>query len=400
MTLFRREFLSAGAAATLSAGAALAQGAPAAGARAPEPPPTSAGNSLPDNEKKIRIVTLRDLEAEAEKVMVPFGFAYVAGGAGDEWTMKENLAAFNRWTIMPNYLTGHRSSDPSTTILGTRIACPVIAAPVGNQGVVHAQGELPTVKGTALAGTTYVTSSVSQMSLEDIVAASSGDKWFQIYFPDDRSFATELLQRAKAAEYKVIVITVDATITSNRERATRLIGAPLPGLAMGNSPGTPGVTGNAMAMKIDLTWDDVDFCRSTTGLPVIVKGILSPAQALEAERRGCAGVWLSNHGGRQLDNTPYAITVLPRVAEALKGRTAIIIDGGVYRGQDVFRALALGANAVALGRPLQYGSALGGAQGVRSVYDHLRTEFTMTMQLAGTPTVQSIARNCLERAET
>jgi len=155
-----------------------------------------------------------------------------------------------------------------------------------------------------------------------------------------------------------------------------------------------------MAMKIDLTWDDVDFCRSTTGLPVIVKGILSPAQALEAERRGCAGVWLSNHGGRQLDNTPSAITVLPRVAEALKGRTAIIIDGGVYRGQDVFRALALGANAVALGRPLQYGSALGGAQGVRSVYDHLRTEFTMTMQLAGTPTVQSIARNCLERAET
>jgi L-lactate oxidase len=149
---------------------------------------------------------------------------------------------------------------------------------------------------------------------------------------------------------------VDATVTSNRERSTRLTDVPLPNLALGNVPRTPGVTGSAMAMKTDLS--------EQTGLPVIVKGILSAAQAVEADKRGCAAVWLSNHGGRQLDNTPSAMTVLPRVAAALKGRLPIIVDGGFYRGQDVFRAIASGASALALGRPLLYGSALGGVQGV------------------------------------
>jgi len=313
--------------------------------------------------------------------------------------MRENLAAFNRTVIVPNYLSGTGTPDASTTILGTKIPFPVIAAPIGFQGSMHAQKEMPTAKGTGLAGTLYVASSVTQMNLEEIAAAGTGDKWFQPYLPSSRTFAIEMLQRAKAAGYTAIVLTVDATVTSNRERSTRLTGVPLPNLAMGNVPKTPGVTGSAMAMKADLTWDDVAFCQAQTGLPVIMKGILSSAQAVEAERRGCAAVWLSNHGGRQLDNTPSAMTVLPRVAEALKGRLPIIIDGGVYRGQDVFRAIALGASVVALGRPLLYGSALGGAQGVQSVYEHLRNELLMTMQLAGTPTIKSIVQGCVERAE-
>lgn len=154
-----------------------------------------------------------------------------------------------------------------------------------------------------------------------------------------------------------------------------------------------------MMMKAELSWDDVAFCREQTGLPVIVKGILSAAQAREAERRGCAAVWLSNHGGRQLDNVPSAITVLPRVAAELKGRLPIIVDGGFYRGQDVFRAIALGASAVALGRPLLYGSALGGVQGVQSVYEHLKNELIMTMQLAGAPSIKRISPECVERVE-
>lgn len=396
MNYLRREFLSAGAAvATIgAAGPILAQTAPP---QAAEAPGTAGG--LPNNEKRLRIINLRDLEGEAQKVMAPFGFAYVAGGAGDEWTMRENLAAFNRMVIVPNYLSGNGTPDTSTTLLGIRLPFPVISAPVGFQGSMHAQKELPTVKGAGLAGTLYVASSVTQLSLEDIAAGGTGDKWFQPYIPSSRPFAIEMLQRAKAAGYKAIILTIDAFVTSNRERSTRLQGVPVPNLAMGNVPKTSGVSGNAMAMKADLGWDDIEFCRSHTGLPVIVKGILSPAQALEAERRGCAAVWLSNHGGRQLDNTPSAMTVLPRVAEALKGRLPIIIDGGVYRGQDVFRALALGASAVALGRPLLYGSALGGAQGVQSVYEHLRNEFAMTMQLAGTPTIKSIVPGCVERAE-
>lgn len=400
MNILRRELLSAGAAvATMTAaGTVLAQGNPPASAEAQAAAPGMAG-TLPNNEKKIRIITLRDLEAEAQKVMAPYGFAYVSGGAGDEWTMRENLAAFNRTVIVPNYLSGNGTPDTSATLLGSQLPFPVIAAPVGFQGSMHAQKEMPTAKGAGLAGTLYVASSVTQLSLEEIAAAGSGDKWFQPYIPSSRPFAIEMLQRAKAAGYKAIVLTVDAFVTSNRERSTRLLGVPLPNLAMGNVPKAPGVTGSAMAMKADLSWDDVEFCRSQTGLPVIVKGILSAGQALEAERHGCAAVWLSNHGGRQLDNTPSAITVLPRVADALKGRLPIILDGGVYRGQDVFRALALGANVVALGRPLLYGAALGGAQGVQSVYEHLRNELVMTMQLAGTPTIKSIVRGCLERVE-
>jgi lactate oxidase len=192
----------------------------------------------------------------------------------------------------------HRTVDMTTQILGTKISYPVITAAMGNQGSVHAKLEAPVVKGTALADTLFVESSVSQMSLEDIAAATTGPKWFQIYIPESRPFAVEMLQRAKAAGYKAIVVTVDATIFSNRERTTRLLGAPLPNLPMGITPRTPGVTGSATAAKIDLTWDDIDFCRKESGLPVIVKSILSAKQAREAERRGCAAVWLSNHGGR------------------------------------------------------------------------------------------------------
>ncbi|MDE2467194.1 MAG: alpha-hydroxy-acid oxidizing protein [Bradyrhizobium sp.] len=207
---------------------------------------------------------------------------------------------------------GTRNARHLYRALGIKLPFPIISASVGVQGSMHAQKELPTVKGAGAVGTLYVASSVTQLSLEDIAAATSGTKWFQPYIPASRPFAMEMLQRAKAAGYKAIVLTVDATVTSNRERSTRLIGLPIPNLALGNVPKTSGVTGNAMAMKAELSWDDVAFCREQTGLPVIVKGILSAAQALEAQRRGCAAVWLSNHGGRQLGNVPSAMTVLPR----------------------------------------------------------------------------------------
>jgi L-lactate oxidase len=168
---------------------------------------------------------------------------------------------------------------------------------------------------------------------------------------------------------------------------------------MGNVPKTPGGKGNAMDMKGDMAWSDIEFCRQESGLPVIIKSILSPTQALQALRYGCSAVWLSNHGGRQLDNSPSAITTLPNVAAVLEGRVPIIVDGGVYRGQDVFRALALGASAVALGRPTLYGSALGGAQGVKAVHTHLKNELTMVMRLAGAPDIKSITREFVARAE-
>lgn len=405
MSLNRRGLLVAGTGitATLAAtGTATAQGGQTAQTyKAYGSPATTDAQTgkLPDVEKKLDIVTLRDLEAEAQKVMAPFGFAYVSGGAGDEWTMRENLAAFDRWVVVPEYLSGHKTVDTTTRILGSELSYPVITAPMGNQGSVQARLEEPVVKGTALAGTLFVESSVSQMSMEDIAAATTGPKWFQIYVPESRPFAIEMLQRAKAAGYTAIVVTTDAEVFSNRERTTRLLGAPLPNLAMGNVPKTPGVTGLATQQKVDLSWDDVAFCKKESGLPVIVKSIISAKQALEAEHHGCAAVWLSNHGGRQLDNVSSALTVLPSVAAALKGRIPIIVDGGVFRGQDVFRALALGASVVALGRPILYGSALGGSLGVQAVHEHLKSELVMVMQLAGTPTIKSITREHVVRAE-
>jgi len=178
----------------------------------------------------------------------------------------------------------------------------------------------------------------------------------------------------------------------------RLQGAAIPNLKMGNVPKTPGVTGNAMDMRGDMSWRDIEFCRKESGLPVVIKSILSASNAQQALNAGCSGIWLSNHGGRQLDNTAAPMTTLPRVASAVKGRVPIIIDGGIHRGQDVFRALALGATAVALGRPLLYGSALGGAQGVQAVHTHLKNELTMVMRLAGTPTIKSITRDFVVRA--
>jgi len=359
----------------------------------------AAASGLPNNEKKINIVSLRDLEAEAQKIMAPFGYAYVSGGAGDEWTMRENLAAFNRWVINGNFMNGTSAGDTTTTLLGTKISYPVITAPVGFQGSVHAKADEPNVKGTGAAGTLFCASSVSQLSLEEIAAASNGPKWFQLYLPNDRGFAKELLQRAKAAGFKAIIVTADVDVTSNRERSMRLQGAAIPNLALGNVPKTPGGKGNAQDMRGDMNWSDVEFCRQESGLPVIIKSVLSPAQALLGLRHGCSAVWLSNHGGRQLDNSPSAMTTLPSVAAAVKGRVPIIIDGGIFRGQDVFRALALGASAVAIGRPTLYGSALGGALGVQAVHSHLKTELNMVMRLAGTANIKSITREFISRAE-
>jgi len=396
MALNRRDLLVTGAVAAMAMpGSAVAQNAPSESIAA-----TPAGTGdVPNNEKKLNIVTLRDLEAEAQKVMAPFGFAYVSGGAGDEWTLRENLAAFNRWVINPDFMNGTGAGDTTTTLLGAKLSYPVITAPVGNQGAVHAQADVPNVKGTGAAGTLYCVSSVSQLSVEDVAAASDGPKWFQLYIPKDRGFAREMLQRAKAAGYMAIIVTADVDVTSNRERSMRLQGAAIPNLKMGNVPKTPGVKGSAMDMKGDMAWTDIEFCRKESGLPVIIKSILSPAQALQGLRYGCSAVWLSNHGGRQLDNSPSAMSTLPRVAAAVKGRVPIIIDGGIFRGQDVFRALALGASAVAIGRPTLYGSALGGAQGVQAVHSHLKTELGMVMRLAGTPNIKSITRDFVARAE-
>ncbi len=379
----RRDFLSATAAVTFSTAlpAALAH----AEARPASPAPVSAqtstvpGYAAPTEIKAIDIINLRELEAAAQKVIPPGGFGYISSAAGDEWTKRENEAAYKRLTIAPHYLSDYSDADRSITLLGTKISMPIVLSPMGAHGMAHATAEAGSAKGTDAAGTLYIAATPSNLSLEQIAQASPGPKWFQLYMPADRGVATELLGRAKAANYRAIVFTIDTVVSSNRETDRRNhFRSPL---SAGNFAGQDAAYGR-LGFKRDLGWDDVAFIQKTTGLPVLLKGVLTPELAAAAIDHGCAGVQVSNHGGRQLDDVSATIAALPRIVEAVRGSGVIIIDGGVRRGQDVFKALALGANAVALGRPLLYGLALGGWMGVQGVFQHLDAEFEMTMRLA------------------
>jgi lactate oxidase len=398
MDLKRRDFLTAtAAAATLGATAPLlGQPQPAA---VPEPaapqvasPTVSiAGYDAPTEIKKIDIINLRELEGLAQKIIPTGGFGYISSAAGDEWTRRENEAAYKRMTIVPRYLNGYKNADMSTTLLGSKIAMPIITSVMGGHGMAHVTAEAGTAKGTDAAGTLMEVPSQSTLTMEQIAKASTGPKWFQIYFPDDPGVAKELLQRAKAAGYLAIVLTIDGVSNGNREtdRRNHFVN-PLP---QGNFP-EPRARGTR-PFKPDLGWEDGAFIQKTTGLPVILKGVLSPERAAMAVDHGCAGIQVSNHGGRNLDDTPASITVLPRIVDAVGGRITIIIDGGIRRGQDVFKALALGANAVAIARPVMYGLALGGWMGVQTVLEHLKGELEFTMRLAGAKSLGEISRHYL-----
>jgi lactate oxidase len=385
----RRDFLSATAAAvTLSTAlpGALADGEPLP---AQNGAPAASAYAAPAEIKAIDIINLRELEPAAQKVIPPGGFGYISSAAGDEWTKRENEAAFKRISIAPRYLTGYSDADRTTTLLGSKVSMPIVLSPMAAHGMAHATAEAGSAKGTDAAGALYIAASQSSLSLEEIAQASPGPKWFQVYLPADRGAAQELLGRAKAAGYRAIVLTIDTVVPSNREtdRRNHFRWSQPPG----NFPGQNGAYG-ASPMKRDLGWDDVEFVRKVTGLPVLLKGVMSPELAAAAVDHGCAGVQVSNHGGRQLDDVSATITVLPKIAEAVRGRALIVIDGGVRRGQDVFKALALGANAVAIGRPVMYGLALGGWMGVQGVFQHLDGELEMTMRLAGAGTISEISK--------
>ena len=269
MDLNRRDLLLTGAG--LAAAAATpgsSQGNPQQSPPGPGSAPTPgmgtsdiAAYQALTNEKRINVINLRDLEAEAQKILPPYSYAYISGGSGDEWTMRENEAAFNRWIIEPQFLAGIKAPDLTTTVLGSRLSLPVITAPMGGQGLAHALREIPNVKGTSDAGTLYVNSSVSNVSMEEIAAAASGPKWFQIYFPANRDYARELLHRAKDSGFTAIVLTVDGTTFSNRERTIRL-GISSPNLGPGNGVRTPGIDPRTTSeLKTDLNWDDFAFCQ-------------------------------------------------------------------------------------------------------------------------------------------
>lgn len=282
--------------------------------------------------------------------------------------------------------------DTSVTMLGEKLPHPVFVTPMGSHGLVHPEAEIATAQGAAKSGALLSVSSASTASMEDIGKASAAPKWFQMYLNVDTGLSREVLQRVKPAGFKAVILTVDAIGQGSSDEYVRL-GRNRPWLPYGNFPSEA-----ANAFKTDLSWADLEFTAKTSGLPVIIKGITRPEDASEAKRAGAAAIQVSNHGGRALDGTPAAITVLPRIADALQGDAPIIMDSGVRRGMDVAKALALGANAVAVGQPIWWALTLGGAGGVSGLMDYFNRELVNTMLHLGVDRVASLGREHVERA--
>lgn len=350
-------------------------------------------------------VNLRQLEALAKPRLAASAFDYVAGGAGDEATLAANTSGYAAWRLRHRVLRDVSHRDTSTTVLGTRVPAPVLVAPTAFHCLMHPEGEVATARGTHDAGTLFVASTLSTRRLEDVAQASGGPKWFQVYIYKDRALTESLVKRAVAAGYEALVLTVDTAVWGRRERDVTN-GFTLPaGLGLANfahldQEHLPALGGGAdglaayVASQLDasLTWADVDWLGRVSGLPVIVKGIVDPADARLAVAHGCAGIIVSNHGGRQLDHGIATIDALPDVVAAVDGACEVFVDGGVRRGTDVLIALALGARAVLVGRPVMWSLALDGSAGVTRALRLLMGEFEDAMALTGACRVDDVTR--------
>ena len=328
-----------------------------------------------------------DFEPAARELLAPDLYDFYAGGAGDEWTLAENRRAFDDWVIRPRMLRGAYPPDPSTEILGSRIEFPVLVAPWAYQGKAHPDGELATARAAERAGTIMMVSSTTVEFLEDVAAASSFAKWWQLYLYTDRVMAEDMLHRVEAAGYTTLCLTVDFPVVGLRHRDTR---------SGFNMP--IGLPDSELIFEPSLTWDDLAWIRARSSLPLLLKGILTDEDARLAVEHGVDGIVVSNHGGRQLDGVMAGITALPEVVEAVQGRVPVLVDGGVRRGTDVLKAIALGASAVAVGRPACWGLVVDGEEGVRSGLGILRSEFENAMTLAGVRSVPDISRSLVAPA--
>jgi len=361
----------------------------------------------------VRLVNLAEYESRARDVAEGSTLDYYDGGSNDEITLRENVEAFSRITIYPRMFRGVGKRDTNTTILGMSAATPVIVAPVALSGMLHPDGESPIVRATSKAGSIFTLSTFSVTPVEDVVADAEGPVWFQLYVYKDRSATEALVRRVEAAGCRALELTADAPILGRRERDVRnnfALPADLwaPNLTADGAlplPGSLGGGGSPFAAAFDalvdpnLTWDDIAWLTSISNLPVLVKGILRADDARRAIDAGAAGVIVSNHGGRQFDTAPAAIEALQAVAGAIDGRAEVIIDGGIRRGSDVLKAIAIGARAVQIGRPIVWGLVVDGENGVSDVLGLLQDELDLAMALAGCRSIEEITADLLRPDE-
>jgi 4-hydroxymandelate oxidase len=326
-------------------------------------------------------VTVDDYESAARERLPSDVYEFYAGGAGDEWTLGENRRAFERWTLRPRVLRGSGEPDTSPSVLGTPVSFPVLVAPWAYQSMAHPDGERATARAAADAGTIMVVSSTAIDVLEEVATSSDATKWWQLYVFEDRGATTDMLARVVEAKYAAICLTVDLPVFGLRHREAR-------------HGFTPPIGSRSTRLPYDamLSWDDIGWVRERTpGLPLLVKGILTAEDAELAVAAGVDGIVVSNHGGRQLDGSRAGLTALPEVVEAVATRVPVLMDGGVRRGIDVLKALALGARAVMVARPLVWGLTVGGVDGVFDVLRILRDEFENAMALSGCRSVGEIS---------
>jgi 4-hydroxymandelate oxidase len=354
-------------------------------------------------------VNLHEFEAIARERLAPMVEAYYAGGSDDEVTLREAHAAWQAMRLVPRMLVDVSALDLATTVLGERLAFPVMTAPCALNRMAHADGESGVARATAATGTLQVLSTMASESLEEVARASASPKWFQLYCYKERALTLDLVQRAEAAGYRALCLTVDVPVLGRREREVRTGFHAPPGIAIANlerygnagsaMPGADGASGLAqyVAARWDasLTWEMIGWLRSVTRLPIVVKGVLAPDDAARAVQAGVAGIVVSTHGGRQLDTAIASAHALAPIVDAVAGGAEVYVDGGIRRGTDILKALALGARAVLVGRPYLWGLAVGGEAGVTRVLTMLREELALAMALSGRARVADLGRELI-----
>jgi 4-hydroxymandelate oxidase len=343
-------------------------------------------------------VNIFEYEALAKERLPQAEYDFIAGGATDEVTLKRTRAVFDAIMLRPRMLVDISQRDLSTTVLGQRVAFPILLDPAGNHGRAHQDGELATARAAGAMGTVMLLSSGSSYTLEEVAKAATGPIWFQQYLYRDRGLTKLMAERTQAAGYSALCLTLDSTVRAKRERNIRnhYSNPPSPNYAglevqeMTWSTSSDAPRGANQLIDRAATWPYLDWLVANTPLPLVVKGIMTAEDGRQCLEHGVRGVIVSNHGARQLDTTFASIEVLPEVVEAVDGRIEVYLDGGIRRGTDVLKALALGARAVLIGRPLFWGLAVDGEAGLRAVLQMLRDELEMAMGMCGRPTIQSI----------
>ena len=349
-------------------------------------------------------LSIADYERLAEERVDPGPWAYLTGGSGEEWTLRENRAAFARWTFRPHVLCDVSETSTATTVLGARLELPVLVAPVAYQQLYHPDGECATARGAAAAGAGMAVSTFCTRSHQEIAGAAPGlVQWCQLYVFRDRGVTREHLAEAAAAGCAAVVLTVDTPRLAQRERDLRIgfeipsdLPLPYARATIGDAPQNPAEQFSLLDDSV--SWRDLEWIAGEAKLPLVLKGVVTAEDAAMAVDHGAAAVVVSNHGGRQLDGAPATLDALPEVVEAVAGRVEVYLDGGIRRGTDVAKALALGARAVLAGRAPVFGLAAAGEEGVRHVLELLREELTLALCLLGCTSPDELKREHVQRA--